>query len=348
MKRSVIYLLHTGYWLLYALLISTFVMLMSKGQMPLRTWVNTVFFSPLALFCFVPGILGFYSFYHILFDRFLYKQKYLAFAGMTVVLAVLAGCITSLLLWMPFAHGNQSLKLSELLIMSLFLSVLAGIHGVIALVLKGFISWSGEMKLKEELHRRNYETELALVKSQINPHFLFNTINNIDVLIEKDAVKASMYLNKLSGIMRFMLYETRDDQIPLQKEIDYLDEYIALQRIRSANSEYVEYSITGEPGNHMIAPMLFIAYVENAFKHAAPRKEGPAVSISLSVNTETIRFACENKYRRTSPINRVHNGLGNDLLQRRLALLYPGKHELDISDSGEIYKVTLTLNTHEN
>jgi two-component system, LytTR family, sensor kinase len=348
MKKSFIYLLHTGYWLLYGLLISTFVLLMAKGRLSWHELWTSLFLSPLALFCFLPGVLGFYSFYTILFDHFLIRKKHFAFAGFAVVFALAAGMITTVLLALPIAHWMGRTALKEQLLMSVFLAMLAAIHGIIGLVLKGFISWYADIKLKEELNNRNYETELALVKSQINPHFLFNTINNIDVLIEKDATKASLYLNKLSGLMRFMLYETKTDRIPLQKELDYIEEYIALQRIRTANSEYVQYTLQGEPGNRMIAPMLFIAYIENAFKHAAPRKEGHAVNITLCIGSDTILFRCENKYQRATSVNSGHNGLGNELLQRRLALLYPGKHTLDISDQEGIYKVNLTLSTHEN
>lgn len=348
MKKPVIYLLHMGYWLLYGLLMSTFISFIGKGHLSWHELWTTLFFSPLALFCFLPGILGFYSFYTILFNYFLVKKKHLALVGMCIVFALAAGLITTLLLALPLTHWMGHPTLREQLFMAVFLALLATIHGIIGLVLKGFISWYGDIKLKEELNKRNYETELALVKSQINPHFLFNTINNIDVLIEKDATKASLYLNKLSGIMRFMLYETKADRIPLQKELDYIEEYIALQRIRTANSSYVQYTLQGDPGNMMIAPMLFIAYIENAFKHAAPRKEGHAVSITLSIDQGTINFGCENKYQRTSEVNGIHNGLGNELLQRRLALLYPGKHTLDISDQEGNYKANLTLRTHEN
>lgn len=348
MKKSVIYLLHTGYWLLYGLLIATFVLLMTKGRLSWHELWTALFLSPLGFFCFLPGVLGFYSFYTILFDHFLIRKKHIAFAGFALIFALASGLITMLVLALPIARWMGRTTLKEQIFMFAFLAILAGIHGVIGLVLKGFISWYGDIKLKEELNKRNYETELALVKSQINPHFLFNTINNIDVLIEKDATKASLYLNKLSGIMRFMLYETKTDRIPLQKELDYIEEYIALQRIRTANSHYVQYTLRGEPGNMMIAPMLFIAYIENAFKHAAFRKEGHAVSITLSIDGSTILFDCENKYQRTAAVNEGHNGLGNELLQRRLALLYPGKHTLNISDQEGTYKVNLTLHTHEN
>ncbi len=120
----------------------------------------------------------------------------------------------------------------------LLLGVIAFANGVLALVIRGFITFYGEIRLKEDLKRQNAELELALIKSQISPHFLFNTLNNIDVLIEKDAfARASSYLNKLSDILRFMLYETKTDRISIGEELRYIREYIELQMIRTAHPE---------------------------------------------------------------------------------------------------------------
>src|ERR1044071_687955 len=114
--------------------------------------------------------------------------------------------------------------------------------------------------------------ELALIKSQINPHFLFNTINNIDVLIAKDSAKASEYLNKLSGILRYMIYETRNEKISLAGELDYIEKYLELQKIRTANPDYVNFQISGEANNLKIAPMILFPFIENAFKHTENKK----------------------------------------------------------------------------
>src|SRR6185503_21279079 len=119
--------------------------------------------------------------------------------------------------------------------------VIAAIHGTIALVIRGFITWYTEIKLKEELAQRNFEMELALIKSQINPHFLFNTINNIDVLITKQPELASLYLNKLSDILRYMIYETKTEKISLATELDYIEKYLELQKIRTTNPNYVNF-----------------------------------------------------------------------------------------------------------
>ncbi|MFY0256361.1 sensor histidine kinase [Chitinophaga sp. 30R24] len=342
MKRSVVWLLHIGYWGLYLCLIIVLFGVALKTYKVLQV----LLFPPVLLTCFLPGLLGFYTFYTFLFDNWLKKKRLPGFLGLAVSLAGGVGLITFLLLFLlaGMEHATNIQKWG----MCFFLVALAAIHGVIGLVLKGFISWYGDIRLKEDLNKRNYETELALVKSQINPHFLFNTINNIDVLIEKDAKKASLYLNKLSGIMRFMLYEAKPDRIPLAKEMVYIEEYIALQRIRTANRDYVQYTVQGEPGNRMIAPMLFISYIENAFKHAAHKKDGSVVDIRLFIENDCIRFYCENKYQRLSVIDDTCKGLGNELLQRRLALLYPAQHTLDIADKDGIYQVSLILYAYEN
>jgi len=185
--------------------------------------------------------------------------------------------------------------------------------------------------------------ELALVKSQINPHFLFNTLNNIDVLIQQDAIKASVYLNKLSDIMRFMLYETKTERIELSKELTYIEKYIELQKIRTSNLNYVNYAVEGNTDGLLIAPMLFIPFIENAFKHAENKKMENAINIRIVIKHDRIEFKCENNYSDDNQINHDESGLGNELIQKRLELLYPKKHKLEITNSDNTYKVNLIL-----
>nr|WP_295870420.1 histidine kinase [uncultured Chitinophaga sp.] len=337
MRKMAIVAIHIGYWMMYCFLIFFCILIITRGKI---ATVDVVSMVPIAIFCFVPALLGFYSFYGVLFNRYLHPQRitWLFLAGIATVLA----CgLLSMLLMLPYRGlaGNWE----QLVFMVLTTAGLATIHGIIGLVLKGFISWYNDIKLKEELNRKNYETSMALIKAQINPHFLFNTINNIDVLISKDAEKASLYLNKLSGIMRFMLYETNGELIPLSREMTYIDQYIELQRIRSSNAAYVTYEVTGTPGNRMIAPMLFISYIENAFKHAEHKKAENAIQIRLQIEEDRMLFVCRNLYSLTTPMKQEHNGLGNELLQKRLQLLYPGRHELNVSREEGVYQVNLIL-----
>jgi two-component system, LytTR family, sensor kinase len=215
--------------------------------------------------------------------------------------------------------------------------------GVVAWVIKGFITWFNEIKLKEALKEKNYEMEMALIKSQLDPHLLFNTINNIDALILKDAVAASDYLNKLSDIIRFMLYETKPDQIPLSKEIAYIEKYIALQKIRTANSNYVHFAVSGNIGSKQIAPMIFIPFIENAFKHTNNKKLENAISINICVKAQKIEFTCENKFDAKPTVQQPGSGLGNRLIQKRLSIIYAEKHVLEVTKSNDLYRVHLTI-----
>lgn len=225
----------------------------------------------------------------------------------------------------------------------LVMSFIASISGLTAFVLKGFITWVKEIKLKEELQQRNHETEMALVKAQLDPHFLFNTLNNIDVLLLEDAVVASTYLNKLSDILRFMLYETKTDTILLQKEIEYIEKYIELQKIRTANPTYINFQVTGLPENRTIAPMVFIQFIENAFKHTTNKKIDHAINVEILIEKKNIRFVCKNKFDLNRKLKQESSGIGNELIQRRLNLIYPEKHTLELSNHCNLYTVNLTI-----
>jgi LytS/YehU family sensor histidine kinase len=222
----------------------------------------------------------------------------------------------------------------------------AAVNGIIGLVMKGFISWYGDIRVKAALNQKNVETELALVKSQLNPHFLFNTINNIDVLITIDPIRASVYLNQLSDIMRFMLYETKTADIALAKELAYIEKYIALQKIRTSNPDAVSYIVAGDPGAIRIAPMLFMPFIENAFKHAESNKTtSRAIAIYITIEDDTTCFECENIYTEGSEVMN-NGGLGNDLITKRLHLLYPHTHLLEIIKQNNIYKIKLVIRHH--
>jgi len=351
MKKSAIILLHIGYWFLYLLLVASFLMAMANKKMhqSLPGIGQLILFTPLSLVTVLPAATGFYSFYTFLFTRFLNKRKIIKFFVAGIITVVLCGMLPVVILSLQLPIGWRITgNIGELGSMTLFLSMLALINGIIGLVMRGFITWYGDIRLKEELKRRNYEVELALIKSQLNPHFLFNTINNIDVLIEKDPVKASAYLNKLSDIMRFMLYESKSNQVPLGRELTYIEKYIELQRIRTSNPDYVVYDVKGHSGNFMIEPMLFIPFIENAFKHAEHKKSENALRIEFEIQPASILFRCENRYSHEANTKPDHIGLGNELIKKRLELLYPGKHQLTVIRQDGFYKVSLILDLNEN
>lgn len=149
-------------------------------------------------------------------------------------------------------------------------------------------------------------------------------------------------------MLRFMLYESKPVKVPLSKELSYIDKYIALQRIRTANPDRILYTVKGVPGTSTTAPMLFIPFIENAFKHADNTKAGNAISIAIAIENDMLYFNCENMYNLTPIAPSVNGGLGNHLIQKRLDLLYPKKHQLKIENKNGQYKVSLTINLHED
>lgn len=351
MKKPVIILLHIGYWLLYSLLIASFLLVTvnDKQHKNFQSISGFMFNTPLALVAFIPAVIGFYSFYSYLFNRFLYRKRFLGLAIGGFAFILLGGILPVLLLSLPLGL-SWSIKVgwADLLGMVTFLTLISLVNGVIGIVLKGFITWYNEIRVKDELEKRNYEIELSLIKSQLNPHFLFNTINNIDVLIERDPPKASSYLNKLSEMMRFMLYETKDEKISLQRELEYIDKYIELQRIRSSNPDYIQYDVNGLPGNRMIEPMLFIPFIENAFKHGEFKKTMDAIKIKFDISPSQILFYCENRFVPSIEESDYPGGLGMNLIRRRLDLLYPGKHSLVVATENGFYKLSLTIDINED
>ena len=351
MKKSFILLIHVIYWLLYVLLVASFLLILvnNKAQKNLPSISQFMFSTPIAVVAFGPALIGFYSFYSYLFDRFLYKKRFKQLFVAALICILFGAFLPMLILTLqnPTAWTVQ-MGWRDLAAMTIFLSLISLIHGVIGVVLKGFITWYNEIRVKDELEKRNYEVELSLIKSQLNPHLLFNTINNIDVLIEKDPPKASAYLNKLSGMIRFMLYETRAEKIPFSKELEYIEKYVELQRIRSSNPGYVNYSVKGEPGNQMIEPMLFIPFIENAFKHGESKKSMDAIKIEFDIGPDSIIFHCENRFVPSLEAKSDYGGLGLNLMKRRLELLYPNKHTLDVRTENEFFKINLILNNHED
>jgi hypothetical protein len=346
MKRSVIIFVHLGFWLCYFILIGCILaVLFGSKANPDVARIQEVFFT-LILFAVVPSAISFYGNYYLVFPR-INKQKY---NFTTILFEILIPLFSGLVGYSSLysAFGDQCLsgvegEKSNTAGLILFIAFISFISGVIALVIRGFITWSQELKLKESLKQKTHEMEMALVKSQLDPHFLFNTINNIDVLILKDQQEASDYLNKLSDIMRFMLFETKSEEIPLEKEIEYIEKYIELQKIRTANSNYINYSVTGDPIGKTISPMVFIPFIENAFKHTTNKKIDNAIDIKITISNKHIILDCNNKTDPNRKTEQESNGLGNQLIEKRLNLSYPGKHKLEISNQDNLYKVHLRI-----
>lgn len=282
------------------------------------------------------GTLGFYSAYYLITPFVLNKAK-------SVKIAL--GIITLLLIPAIFLYV-LSFFFQEIDQVSLFIAypilVLFSIIGAL------FRVWKyGRIRDMENarLEQKTLETQLNLLKTQINPHFLFNTINNIDVLIESNPKIASDYLRKLGDLLRFMLYRVNEEaMIPLNDEIEYLEKYIALQKIRSINQNFVNFKIEGNPDSIAIAPMIFIVFVENAFKHVGDKKRDNAIELKISISETKLCFRSRNTIRNGSADqNEKEGGIGLTLVKQRLDLIYQDKYELDIQSDNNYYETTLQI-----
>ena len=200
-----------------------------------------------------------------------------------------------------------------------------------------------------QLQKQNLQTELVMLKNQINPHFFFNTINNIDSLINSNADKASAMLLKLSDMMRYMIYDTDSAKVQLSQDIRHIENYISLQRIQFSNQKMVVFSVNGSPDEVSVAPMLFLPFVENAFKHCTNKSLDGAIKIEFAIEHGAIKFSCKNIFDKSVDMSKdVSSGVGLSNLKRRLELIYPNLHELSIEEKEGIFSAKLTISTDGN
>jgi two-component sensor histidine kinase len=206
------------------------------------------------------------------------------------------------------------------------------------------MEWFKNERQKKEMEAEKLSSELAFLKSQVNPHFLFNILNNICSLARKKSDETENAIIKLSQIMRYMLQDSRDEKVSLEKEVEYLQSYIELQRLRLPDNMNIDFIVGGRPELLSIEPLLLIPFVENAFKHGISYQGGSDILIRLNAADHLLTFIVENHIA-THQDNSVEQGSGIGLknVKRRLELLYPGKHELQIHDNGDQYKINLEI-----
>ncbi|WP_375437688.1 sensor histidine kinase [uncultured Hymenobacter sp.] len=234
----------------------------------------------------------------------------------------------------PFDFGYYSMHVITTVPIFLFLSWLARVTETLVL----------NTIRKEQLEKQAAETELNYLKSQINPHFLFNTLNNIHTLVYKQAPTAPDAVMHLASLMRYMIYEANAAMVPLAREMDYLRDYVSLQQLRYKNSAVVDLQIAGETASYHIAPLLFIHLLENAYKHSPARLEPGDLRVRVELADGMLTFSVQNPIAR-KPTNLLEEpgGIGLPNVRKRLALLYCDQHTLTIENTGEIFTVLLTI-----
>ncbi|MBT2162363.1 sensor histidine kinase [Zobellia barbeyronii] len=293
----------------------------------------------------------FYFNYYYLVPNFLLKDKMKTYIGISIVLILAVGYGAHNLFpfegpkdFGPITEYMKERRGSRMPIrFSLMPFVTFGIPYIFAIMLRVYNELQKNEDLRRSVEKEKVQSELQFLKTQLNPHFLFNSLNTIYSLSVKKSPDTSEAIINLSELMRYMIYEADKDLVPLNKEIEYIKSYVALQRLRLANSENVYLKISGDDTGKIIPALLFISFIENAFKYGTDYDGKTSVKINLLIKEKSIHLYVVNKIGKHQAKSES-SGVGLQNVKNRLNFLYPNSHELDIKDDGDTYEVNLILN----
>jgi two-component system, LytTR family, sensor kinase len=299
----------------------------------------------------------FYINYIILIPKFLAKRKFLLFIILFIILIFGFSCISELSFFkhltfpnhgtIPMEHGRPPMRFKRfptsfnpfrgLVIYTIIFIISTGI--------KMTIEWFKNDKQKRELENDKLFAELSMLKAQINPHFFFNVLNNICSLARSKSEETETYIIKLSQLMRYNLYEQKEDKVLLKKEVQFIEDYIDIQKMRLFNSVEVVFYKTCNLDNYNIEPMLLFPFIENAFKHGISYDVYSKIVIDISVENDILLFSVINTIHKSpdSLSTEKDKGIGLQNVLKRLKLLYPDKHEILIKNNNKEFSILLKL-----
>jgi two-component system LytT family sensor kinase len=285
----------------------------------------------------------FYLNYLLLIPKFLNKKQYLIYNINLLILILVVGFIKYGIAlyfkqWVLVRGNMHEVDFYSYYTSAFFTSL---IFLFLSTVLKFTLDWFLNERIQRDLENQRLSAELAFLKSQINPHFLFNSLNSIYSLAYQRSETTPEAILKLSEIMRYMLYECNDNKVDLGKELQYLQNYIDLQKIRYGNKAFVDFEVNGLISGQRIVPLLLISFIENAFKHGVANDPATPIHILMDVQSEHLSFKMENKKHQFN--KDATGGIGLINVKRRLDLLYPGKYQLKIDDGADVYRSELSL-----
>ncbi len=281
---------------------------------------------------------------HYFLPRYFLKRKYLHYFSLVLASMVMYLIAQGLLDYILYGYVIGPLRNSSVLetISYNFFSTLWYIGLIVAL--KFSIDWYAQQRILQRILVEKLKAEVNFLRSQVNPHFLFNILNNLYALTLKKSNLAPEVVLKLSEMMEYMLYDSDGGSVPLDKEIGYLNNYIELEKIRYDTSPDISLQISGDTDGKEIAPLLLLPLVENAFKHGLSRQpEKSWLHGKIKVSKSSIEFSVENS-KSAAYQNNSRGGIGLDNLRKRLELLYPGRYLLTIEDKKEVFNAFMKIN----
>lgn len=278
-----------------------------------------------------------------LIPKFLNQKNFMTYILLLLAMVAVITPIKVLLLYVTYDEVDPR----EFLVMNqhtlfLLLFMIAGGSTVIKII----SDWQRHQRDRKDLETQRMQSEIKFLKSQINPHFLFNTLNSLYALTLKKSDKAPEIVIKLSEMMRYMLYESNERRVPLQKEVNYIENYLAMEGLRQSGHTDIRFVVEGDITDQTIAPLIFIPFLENSFKHGLNHQITDGyVHVTMKVLGHKLLLRITNSKPATppQPAEKNSGGIGLANVQRRLNLLYPNQFKLDIEDSEKEHIVELSL-----
>ncbi|WP_316749297.1 sensor histidine kinase [Pedobacter gandavensis] len=339
-KRKVI-LIHISVWLIFI------IGGICRDYFPDKFAGESVFNYSVTQFGYtIVAAICFYGSYFWVAPQLILKRKYLVSFLLTVMLfALVVFARYALEFWflkpvMNYDNYFDKIPTISYYLTNVFYYYFPGyfVYGLLYFFAE---SWYKNNQRQQEMQQESLAAELAFLRAQVNPHFLFNTINDIYTLTYQKSEQAPEALLKLSVMLRYMLREGNAALMPLNREVEYLENAIALQKIAAKGDAYINFDQEGYIGEQPVASLLFIAFVENAFKHGVSDDPDHPVQISLKADNNSIFINVYNK--KSHGLEDTTGGIGLTNVRRRLELMYPGKHELSIEDRDNSFRVALNL-----
>lgn len=317
--------------------------------------IGSEFQLPMYLdFCKMPVAFAiqFYINYFLLIPNCMFKERNTVFYGINVVTCIVLAIALSNVHFIEYLPplGPEMARPPIASVILKDMAYLVFATGL-AVVVRLSMRWNDAENARREAVKSMTETELKNLRSQLNPHFLLNTLNNIYALIAFDTEKAQQAVQELSKLLRYVLYDNQQMFVPLKKEVDFIGNYIELMRIRMSSNVDIVTNFDIKPDSQTpIAPLIFISLIENAFKHGISPTERSFITISIVESTDTICCTISNSYYPKTATDKSGSGIGLEQVQKRLNLVYPKAYEWDkhVSDDQKEYVSTITIYLNRN
>ncbi|MEO9892527.1 histidine kinase [Aurantibacter sp.] len=340
-NNKILFIQHLLIWLV----LFSMPFILSYGQEQDVNRLIAHFFIPMFFYAII-----FYLNYFVLIDRFLFTKKTLLFIGINIFI------IAFFILSKEFIEDNFFYEFVKkpttenrngppfkLFLYIQMLSYAAPL--LFSIAIKATKRWVKTEAEKKEADNFKLQTELQHLKYQLQPHFFFNSLNNIYSLVDISPDKAKSTIHSLGKLMRYLLYETNTELVSLSKEIEFMRKYIDLMKLRLTDKTEVESSFPISDSQIKISPLLFISLIENAFKHGVSANTNSIISIDMTIKGNIVDFTIENHNFPKQDSDKSGSGIGLPNLEKRLQLLYPNKHTFKKELKAGVYRVNLQIET---